>query len=80
MIDVLLFKALMIIRGKNLLGLSFPVFGSRYWEKMSDHPPFFAVFQSTAILLRSNPALKHTMNALAWIAIPNTLAINLERE
>jgi hypothetical protein len=65
MIAVLLFSAFMTIRGKYLSGSSCPVFGLRRWKKTSDHPPFFAVVQSTAILLKSNPALKQTRNAFA---------------
>src|SRR5580700_699430 len=65
MIAVLLFSALMTTRGKNLLALSSLVFGLRHCDRMSDHPPFLAVSQSTAMRLRSNPALKKTIRAFA---------------
>src|SRR5260370_11114304 len=64
-IAVLLLRALMTARGKNLLALSSPVFGLRHCDRMSDHPPLFAVSQSRASLLKSKPELKHTMSALA---------------
>src|SRR6266849_3644771 len=64
-IAVLLFRALMTMRGMNLFALRLPFLGLRHCDRISDHPPFLAVSQSTASLLKSNPTLKHTMSALA---------------
>jgi hypothetical protein len=47
---------------EEFMRFEFSCFWITHWEWMSDHPPFFAGVQSTAILLKSNPALKQTMN------------------
>src|SRR5260370_12484177 len=51
-IDVLLFSALMTMRGKNLFARTELSFGFRHWDGMRDLPPFLASSCSSSEPLR----------------------------